>query len=59
MMMRCQAEDGCLSRSMTIKACNKLVKRVCTDEAYLGSEHVTVHVRLTPETKDSINEVCL
>ena len=42
-MMRCQTEDGCLSRSMTIK----LVKGVCTDEASRDSQHVTLHVRLT------------
>ena len=43
-------------RSMTIKAYIKLVKGVCIDEAYRDSQHVTVHVRLTPETKDSIDK---
>ena len=41
---------------MTIKAYIKLVKGVCIDEAYRDSQHVTVHVRLTPETKDSIDK---
>ena len=56
MVVRCQAEDGCLSRSRTIKTYNKLVKGVCTDEAHRDSQHVTVHVPLTPETKDSTDE---
>ena len=47
-------EDGYLSRSMTIKAYNKLVKGVCVDEAYRDSLHVTVHV--PAETKDSIDK---
>ena len=46
-------EDGYLSRSMTIEAYNKLVKGVCIDEAYRDSQHVTVHVPLTPEIKRS------
>ena len=45
-------EDGCLSRSMTIKANNKIV-------ASPDNQYVTLLVRLTPETKDSINELCL
>ena len=52
-------EDGYLSRSTTIKAYNKLVKGVCIDEAYRDSQHVTVHVPLTPETEDSVIEMRL
>ena len=52
-------EDGYLSRSTTIKAYNNLVKGVCIDEAYRDSQHVTVHVPLTLETEDSVNEMCL
>ena len=37
---------------MMIKANNKVV--VSRDNQY-----VTLHVPLTPETKDSVNEVCL
>ena len=51
-------EDGYLSRSTTITACNKLVKGVCIDEAHRDSQHVTVHVLLTPETDYSVNEMC-
>ena len=40
-------EDGCMSRNMTIKG------------YLLDYQHVTLHVRLTPKTKDSNTEVCL
>ena len=42
-------EDGCLSRSMTIKAYNKIM-------ASSDRQYVTLHVPLTLETKDSMNE---
>ena len=42
-------EDGC---SMTIKANNKIV-------ASHDNQYMTLHLLLTLETKDSVNEVCL
>ena len=42
-----------------IKAHNKLVKGVCIDEACRDNQHVTVHVPLTPEIEDFVNEMCL
>ena len=46
-------DDGCVSRSMTIKANNMIAADL------LDYQHVMLHVRLTPETKESVNEVCL
>ena len=46
-------EDGCLSRGVTIKAYDQIAA------ALLGCQHMTLHVRSTPKTKDSVNEVCL
>ena len=36
-------EDGCLSRSITIKAYNKIAMET-SDEASRGNQHVTLHV---------------
>ena len=44
-------ENVCLSRSMTIKAHNKIVASC--------DQYVTPHVPLTPETKNSINKESL
>ena len=46
---RCRTKNGCLSRSMTLTACNKIVRAA-------SAPTVTLHVRLTPETKDSIDK---
>ena len=46
-------EDACLSRSMTITAYDQIAAGL------LDYQHVTLHVRLTPKTKDSINEESL
>ena len=46
-------EDGCLSRNRTIKAYDQIAAGLLDDQ------HVTLHVRLTPQTKDFMNEVCL
>ena len=44
-------EDGCPSRNMTIKAYDLIAAGLP------NGRYVTLHVRLMPETKDSINEV--
>ena len=46
-------EDGCLSRNITIKAYDR------SAAGLVDYQHVTLHVRLTPKTKDSINEESL
>ena len=44
-------EDGCPSRNVTIKACGQIAAGL------LDYQHVTLHVRGTPKTQDSINKV--
>ena len=46
-------EDGCLSRNMTIKAHNEI------EAELLDYQCVILHVRLTPETKDSTEKELL
>ena len=47
------SNEDCLSRSMTIEAYSKIAADMP------DYQHAILHVRLTPETKDSINEESL